>query len=383
MYNTIIIGSGPAGLMCAKYAGDCLVLEKNNVAGKKLLITGGGRCNLTNDLDVKSFLSELNNDFLKFSLRGMNPNVIVKEFSSELPLKNEDGKIFPVSDKSSDVVNYLTNGVNIKYSVEVLNINKDDFFRVETNAGIFVSKNLVIATGGASYPNLGSTGDGYKFAKNFGHKIVPIYPALVMLKTQDFNSLVGSSFEVLINCDGNKAKGSMIVTHRGLSGPAIFKISEHVKDFIFINFLPEFNMEKLTAYLNDYKQNRELISFLRFLFSEKLADFIVEKVGIDKNIKISNIKKEYRKKLFDTILNFKVFISSKGNLSEAIVTGGGVDTEYVNPKTMESKLVEGLYFVGEVMDVHGPTGGYNITIALSSGYTAGSSIANKSCLWYY
>lgn len=376
-YETIIIGSGPAGLMCAKNLKDCLILEKNSAPAKKLLITGGGRCNITNNYDYKSFLSELNNAFLKFTLKGMGSKEVFDYFNNYVPLKYEDSKVYPVSNKASDVVDFLISKINISLNTEVLDISKEELFIIKTSKGIFKSKFLVIATGGASYSQLGSTGDGYRFAKEFGHKIVPIYPALVQLKTEQFSSLIGSSFDVELFIENKKALGSIIITHKGLSGPAAFKISEHVKNNLFINFLPNFSKKELDLKFINYKQNKQVISFLKEFFSDKLALFILENSNLNGDILISNISKEKRRILLNNISEFSIKVTSKDPLNLAFVTGGGVSTMEINPKTMESKIIDNLYFVGEVVNVHGPTGGFNITIALSMGYCAAISIAKK------
>lgn len=380
MYETIIIGSGPAGLMCAKRLKDCLVLEKNSEAAKKLLITGGGRCNITNNKAKDKFLNEVKNSlFLKPAISLFGPNEIMDYFEKNgILLKEEtDNKIFPVSNKSVEIVDFLKKGVNIKYDVNVLEISFDNGFKIVTDEGDFGCKNLVIATGGKSYSHLGSSGDGYVFASTMGHKIVPIYPALVQLKTPDLISLVGLSIDVTLSVGDKSVTGPIIVTHKGISGPSAFKISEFIKDEVYINFLTGYTKERLFNEFKGFKQSFEVKTFLRGYFPEKIVHFLLSISEIDESLKLASISKIKRDILFNNIISFKLNITSKGSLEEAIVTGGGVDVLNVNKETMESSIIKNLYFVGEVLDIHGPTGGYNITIALSTGNLAGHAIANK------
>lgn len=376
MYETIVIGSGPAGLMAASNLKNCLVLEKNSIPAKKLSITGGGRCNLTNN--KKDFIKDVkNNDFFNYSFSKFN-NFDVLNYFSSVKLKNEGFKVYPVSNSSKSIIDFLIRNINIKYDVNVLEIKKEDVFILNTSSGVFTCNNLVIATGGNSYKSLGSTGDGLVFAKSLGHKIVPIYPALVSLYTNSLKDLVGSSFYVTL-CNGDKTfTDSIIVTHKGISGPAAFAISEFVTSKLYVNFLPEFDEGKLLSKFNSFNQSLFIKSFVRSLVSEKLADFLISKSNIDPELKLASLSKKLRTILFDMLLNFELVIESKGSLDEAVVTGGGVSVLDLNPKTMESLIVPNLYFAGEVIDVHGPTGGYNITIALSTGKLVSSSIASKN-----
>lgn len=391
MYDVIVIGAGPAGLMASITASKnnkkVLLIEKNNDIGKKLSITGGGRCNLTNNKPINTFISELNNKFLYSSLSNFGPKEIIKYFNNlNVELKEEeDNKIFPVSNKSKtiiDALKYELNDVELKLNEYVISIEiKDDLKIIKTNNGIYKSNNIIIATGGLTYPNTGSTGDGYIFAKSINQNITDLYPSETYLITKDKYNLEGITLEN-INIIYNKKiiNGSLLFTHVGLTGPSIFKISEYVyKDLlnnsevsIFIDLIPKYKDFELSNMIN--KNDKIIINdFLKPYLPKRLNEYIC---GTSYDKKIMEISKKDRNILINKLKRYEIKIVSTGPIEQAFVTGGGVDTKYINPKTMESTINKGIYFVGEVLDVHGNIGGYNITIALSTGYTAAINVKN-------
>jgi len=385
MYDVIIIGAGPAGLMAAINLKNkkILLIEKNETIGKKLLITGGSRCNITNLKNTDEFLKNLNNEFLKCSLNSFGPKQIFKFFEKRnLKLKiEEDDKVFPFSNKSNDILDILKK--EIKDKVE-LNLNENvidiDFKTKEviTNKDKYKSKNIIIATGGLSYPNTGSTGDGYKFAKKNNQKTTSLYPSQTYLTTKESYDLSGITIDkVIIKYENHISNGSMLFTHKGISGPSVFKISEHVyknlknNSKIIVDFI-NYNEEELINKILKYDKNKEIKSFFREFLPRRLVDKVI---NTNKKIKFINIKEI--KELINKFKNFEIEIKSTGTISQSFVTGGGIDLNYINEKTMESKIYKNVYFIGEVLDIHGNTGGYNITIAMSSGYSAATDINKR------
>ena len=395
MYDVIVIGAGPSGMMASIVAASnhkkVLLIEKNNIIGKKLELTGGGRCNLTNLKSIDNFIKKIpvNNKVLYSALNLFGPQDIYDYFSKlgvKLKVEDED-RVFPVDNKATTIINALYQEL-IKYKVNIhlneivksLDI-KDDYKEVITDKGSYKTKNIIIATGGISYPHTGSTGDGYKFAKNINHKVTKLYPSQTYLINKNKLPLAGITIEdVIISFNKKEVSGSMLFTHIGLSGPAIFKISEEVyKELqhnkyitLSIDLIPKYNINQLLNILNNYNPKKEINTFVKDYLPKRLSDYIIEILGINKKIgSISNVEKQL---LLDTLKNYKIDIKSTGSIEHSFVTGGGIDLKYINSKTMESTLYKGIYFIGEVLDIHGHTGGYNITIALSTGYTAGNSI---------
>jgi predicted Rossmann fold flavoprotein len=405
-YDVIIIGAGAAGLMaCYKTSNEglkTLVIEKNKMSGKKLLITGKGRCNITANCDDVDELVDkcihngryMYSSFMNYS----NKNIIDFFKKHGLKLKEERGKrIFPESDRAKDVVEALMNSVNKNNSVFLYSSPVKDIIvsndRVEgiilRNEKKYFADKVIIATGGMSYPDTGSTGDGYLLAEKTGHRIIKPVPALVPLETREkwVSDIMGLSLRnISIKLLDEKERtvykdfGEMLFTHFGISGPVILSASSHIdfnksrKYSIIIDLKPALDMDKLYKRITrDFEEHNNKIfkNSLNRLLPGKLIDIIVMLSNINPVKKTNQITKEEKLKIVNLLKNFRLEIKNKRPLKEAIVTRGGVSIKDINPKTMESKKVNGLYFAGEIIDVDGYTGGFNLTIAFSSGYTSG------------
>ena len=392
-----IIGGGPAGMMCAIKAAEnhqVTIFEKNEKLGKKLFITGKGRCNLTNYCDEREFLKNIvnNSSFMYSSIYSFSPFTTYYYFEElGLPLKVERGnRVFPASDKSSDVIKAYEKklkalGVKINLNYEVTSIEKvDDKFIINGRENF---DKVVIATGGISYKLTGSTGDGYKFAKDFGHKVIDQVPGLIGINLKNNFSLAGltlKNVELKVLKDKkilSREFGEMLFTHRGISGPIVLTTSSKInrlKDFeIYLDIKPALDPEKLDArILRDFheNQNKNLENVMKSLLPRDLIIYVLEGAGISGDKKVNQITKEDRESLVRTIKNFSLKFDSLDDIDRAIVTSGGVDVKDIDPKTMESKKVSGLYFIGEVLDLDGLTGGFNIQIANSTGYSCGINL---------
>lgn len=392
-----IIGGGPAGMMCAIKAAEnhgVTIFEKNGKLGKKLFITGKGRCNLTNYCDEREFLKNMvnNSNFMYSSIYSFSPFTTYYYFEElGLPLKVERGnRVFPLSDKSSDVIRAYEKklkalGVKINLNYEVTSIEKvgEEFI---LNGREKFDK-VVIATGGISYKLTGSTGDGYKFAKNFGHKIINQVPGLIGINLKNNFSLAGltlKNIELKVIKDKkiiSNEFGEMLFTHRGISGPIVLTTSSKInrlKDFeMFLDLKPALEPEKLDArILRDFSenQNKNIENVMKSLLPKDLISYVLYSAGISGDEKVNQITKIERENLVKTIKNFELKFDSLDDIDRAIVTSGGIDVKDIDPKTMESKKVSGLYFIGEVLDLDGLTGGFNIQIANSTGYSCGINL---------
>lgn len=411
MYDVIIIGAGPAGLMCAitasKQNKKVLLIDKNDDIGKKLRLTGGGRCNLTNLKENNDFIKNLpvqNGRFLYSALNQFGPHDIVDYFEGlGLDLKVEkDDNVFPKSDKAIDIINIFKNQlnlnqVNIKYHTEVIDIEiRDDYKLVKTNNGDYRSNSVVMATGGKSYPQTGSTGFGHDVAIKLSHQVTELFPTESPIISHDplINSKVlqGLSFTnvklSLIDKNNLVIKyhiNDLIITHFGLSGPVSLKLSQfiyhHLKRnndaTLQIDFLPNITYESLITDIKNKRINEPHKNFktiLKSLLPNRLIDYIFNKLLLDDTLKLAELTNKQLDNLIQLIKKFEIKVHEIKPIQSAFVTGGGVSLKEINPKTMESKLIPGLYFVGEVLDLHGYTGGYNITIALSTGYATGINL---------
>ena len=399
MSKVIVIGGGASGMMAAIAAknngNEVTLLEKKEKLGKKLFITGKGRCNLTNASDINSHMNNLmsNPKFMYSAFNAFDADDIVALIEeSGVKTKVERGnRVFPKSDKSSDVIKALKKHldcVDVVLNYEVKNITKDEQFKINDE---YVCDALIIATGGLSYKSTGSTGDGFKFAKEFGHQTTKTYPSLVPLDIKEdyCKELQGLSLKnvtlKLIKDDKvlYEELGEMLFTHFGVSGPLVLSASSFVADKmedgykISIDLKPaldESTLDKRILRDFDKYKNKNFNNSLSDLLPKKLIPIIIRLSGIDEYKKVNEITKEERQKLVQLIKNLEFNIDGLRGYDEAIITKGGIDVKEINPKTMESKIVPGLYFVGEVLDLDSLTGGYNLQLAWSTGYVAGNSI---------
>ena len=392
-----IIGGGPAGMMCAIKAGekhDVVLFEKNEKLGKKLFITGKGRCNLTNYTDEKDFLKNIvnNKSFMYSSIYSLSPFTTYYYFEElGLPLKVERGnRVFPASDKSSDVIKVYEKklkevGIDIRLNTEVKSIEKDG--ETFTINGKEKFDKIVIATGGLSYKLTGSTGDGYRFGEKFGHKIVDPRPGLIGMNLSNNFNLAGltlKNVELIALKDKkiiSREFGELLFTHRGISGPIVLTSSSKLNRLnnfeLFLDLKPALSNEKLdNRILRDFNenQNKNIENVLKSLLPRDLIDYILKDVKISGDKKVNQITREERENLIKTIKNFKLNFDGFDDINRAIVTSGGIDVKDIDPKTMESKLVKGIYFIGELLDLDGLTGGFNIQIANSTGYSCGINL---------
>lgn len=406
MRKVIVVGGGAAGLMAAVSAAEngaeVLLLEKNKRLGKKLLITGKGRCNVTNTAQLQEFVKNIpgNGRFL-YSVFSNFFNWDTRSFFEELdvPLKEErGGRVFPVSDKAIDIVNAFERALQ-KYAVQVKLNTSVRFLQVENQKitgvitdddSFYAADAVILATGGACYPGTGSTGDGQNMAKQVGHTIEPLLPALVPLECEEdwvreFQGLSLRNVNVKLLVDGKEIKelfGEMLFTHFGVSGPIILTLSRDIAKFLqdgrqvelSLNLKPALSREQLDKRIcRDFEKysRKQIKNALGDLLPSKMISNIIDLAFIDEDKFVNQINKAERERLVDLLQNLTMTITKTRPLSEAIVTAGGISTKEINPKTMESKIVEGLYCVGEVIDVDGFTGGYNLQAAFSMGYVAG------------
>ena len=414
MSKVVVIGGGPAGMMAAitsaENGNEVLIIEKMPSFGKKLLITGKGRCNITSSLYMSDFIKNTpgNGKFLYSAFQNYTNTDIIEFLKKQgLEVKEERGnRIFPVTDKSIDVLNCFIKKIkelNIQYrlntTAEKILIQNDEVIAVRTNQEMIKANKVILATGGKSYPLTGSTGDGYKIAKDLGHTITTIKPSLVPLEVYEKDTcqrLQGLSLRnvgiKIIDLDKKKNIyedfGEMIFTHFGISGPTILSGSAHLvryKDVeyllknkyinISIDLKPALTVEQLDErILRDFKEfkNKQFKHALDKLLPQKMIPLIIELSKIDENKRVNEITKEERQTIIQLLKNFTITVKQFRPVEEAIITSGGIDIKEINPKTMESKLIKGLFFAGEIIDVDAYTGGFNLQIAYSTGYTAGS-----------
>lgn len=412
MKKVIVIGGGASGLMAAGIAGknaDVLVLEKNDRVGRKLAITGKGRCNVTNSADISEFIENTpgNGRFLYSAFYSFTNDDTIN-FFNKLGVETKverGGRVFPVSDSAKDIVNALSrvlreNNVKIRYNVvakEVITEN-GKVAGVKLSSGEIINcDNVIIATGGKSYPATGSTGDGYEIAKKLGHKIIPPKPSLVGLVsyTEWIPKLQGLSLKnVGFSLFDSKNReiysdfGEMLFTHFGVSGPIVLSGSRVLHKYMDenrcvngikgrIDLKPALDNKKLDLRVQrDFQKyiNKELKNSLYDLLPEKLVPIIISLTKIDESKKVNVITAEERKRIVELLKGLEFEINELRPIDEAIITAGGVCTDEINPSTMESKIVNGLYFCGEVIDVDAYTGGFNLQIAFSTAFLAGNNI---------
>ena len=403
-----VIGGGAAGLMAAysaaRYGARVTLFERNDRCGRKLAITGKGRCNVTNDCSVEELLQNVpTNPRFLYSALGRFDTSDTKAFFEErgVALKVERGRrVFPVSDRAEDIVRALVSacketGVNICYErVTSLRIENGELLGLNTEKNSYGADAVIICTGGKSYPRTGSDGDGYALARSAGHTVTPLLPSLVPICSESKLcpalqglSLKNVSLSVVRKQDGKEVYsdfGEMMFTHFGLTGPMILSASAHIPDISVgkyearINLKPALDEKTLDArIISDFSKysNKDFLNALGDLLPQKLIPVIVSLSGIDARKKVNSITKEERRALCEVIRCLRIPLSRFRPINEAIITKGGVSVKEISPKTMGSKLCRGLYFAGEVIDVDAYTGGYNLQIAFSTAVLAGESAA--------
>lgn len=401
-FDVIIIGGGASGSMAgitsARLGKKVAILEKNGFIGKKLNITGKGRCNVTNNCDIQQLMQNIprNPKFLYSAFSMLSPKDVIDFFESiNVPLKTERGnRVFPISDKATDVSKALEKELK-RLGVKILEENATELLvqdgvctGVKTNKNTYLADSVLIATGGKSYTGTGSTGDGYKFAQEVGHTVTKLVPSLVPIVSEEkyCSDMMGLSLKnVRLNLmDNDKCiyseLGEMLFTHFGVSGPLVLSASSHISKMqqnrykIYIDLKPALSVDTLDKRIQrDFSENinKSFINSLNKLLPNKIIPVVAKLSGIKFDTKVNQITREQRLHLIDIIKNFPITIKDFRPLNEAIITSGGISVKEINPKTMQSKLVKGLFFSGEVIDVDAYTGGFNLQIAFSTGYVAG------------
>mgnify|MGYP002559672636 FL=1 len=403
--DAVVIGGGAAGMLCSAVAAerglDIILLEPNKVLGRKMRITGKGRCNVTNNCDIKEVLNNIPGDgrFLYSALNRLSPRDTMELFESHgVKLKTERGnRVFPVSDNANDVAGALARwlgrgGVrHIRASAKQILTENGEVCGVRTNEGVIDCRAAVICTGGLSYPLTGSTGAGYELAREMGHTVTPCRPSLVPLESDDEYCAEMQGFSLrnvtLSAYEDDKLifreLGEMLFTHFGVSGPLVLSASSHMRNFgkakyrLSIDLKPALDEKKLDArLLRDFEKyaNRDFENALGDLAGRTMIPVLVKLSGIPADEKVNSITRSQRHDLLRLFKEFPVSISGPRPIKEAIITSGGVLTKEINPRTMESKLVSGLYFAGEVLDLDAYTGGFNLQIAWSTAFVAANSI---------
>ena len=416
-YDVIIIGGGPAGLMAsiasAEHGARVLLVDKGDKLGRKLAISGGGRCNVTNRMDIDELIAHIpgNGRFMHSPFSVFNNENIIQFFEGlGIKLKEEDrGRMFPVNDKATTVVSTLLNrvrklGVHIRTNTAVKTIEYTEEAVSEVilqNGESIKTSAVIVATGGKSVPHTGSTGDGYPWAEKAGHTITELYPTEVPITSNERfiknKSLQGLSLRdielTVFNPKGKKIKthdGDMIFTHFGLSGPAALRCSQYVvkalKKFktntlkTELDLFPQYSEEDIFQQLlarAKAEPKKSLKNNLKGFAPERFLLFVYEKLAIDTQAISQTVSHEVWRSLAQICKHFEINVNGTLSIEKAFVTGGGVSIKEIEPKTMQSKKKKGLYFCGEVLDIHGYTGGYNITCAFSTGYTAGKAAAEQ------
>lgn len=413
--KVIVIGGGPAGMMSAIASAEngnkVILIEKMQSLGRKLLITGKGRCNITSSLSMDEFIKNTpGNGMFLYSVYKNYTNTDIIDFLKRqgLEVKEERGnRIFPITDKSQDVLKCFTKRLKelnveilLNQKVSEILVKDEEVIGVKLQDKIINADKIILATGGESYPLTGSTGDGYKMVEKLGHTVTKIKPSLVPLETfekdtcKEMQGLSLRNVEIkLKDIEKNKIIyedfGEMLFTHFGVSGPTILSSSAHLVRYknmdellknkkikLSIDLKPALSEEKLDErILRDFNEikNKQFKNSLDKLLPQKLINIIIERSGINPQKQVNEIKKEERRNLVKLLKNFEVTIKGFRPIDEAIITSGGINIKEINPKTMESKIVNGLYFAGEIIDVDSYTGGFNLQIAYSTGYTAGIS----------
>ncbi len=403
-YDGIVIGGGPAGMFAAitaaKKGQKVLVLEKNGRLGKKLLITGKGRCNVTNNCDNQTVLNNTprNGRFLYSAMDGCSPQDVMAFFESMgCPLKTERGeRVFPVSDRSQSVLDALQRALR-QYGAAVeeaaakaILTENGSVCGVETSRGKYEASWVILATGGLSYPATGSTGDGFAIARSLGHTVTPCEGSLVPLETagDDCQAMQGLSLRnvgvKLINAKGKvlyKDFGELLFTHFGVSGPTVLSASAHIKGEckLMLDLKPALEENKLEARILrdlDTYRNRTMENALTDLLPHSMIPVVLRRIGVEGSLQANSFTKQNRRALIEVLKGFAIEITGKRPVAEAIITSGGIKVSEIDPKTMASKKVPGLYFAGEIIDCDAYTGGFNLQIAWATARAAGNAVSS-------
>jgi predicted Rossmann fold flavoprotein len=405
-YDLIIIGAGPAGLFAAANLDNSvktLILEKNNSAGKKLLLSGSGKCNITHFGDLKEFLTKYgdNSNFIKHALYSFSNQDLIdylKNNNIDLFVDTNE-KVFPKSEKAGDILNVLLktcndNNINIVYNAEVKTIKRiENKFHIEVENKKYESHYLIIATGGKSYPSTGSNGDGYIFAEIFGHTIIEPKPALVPLKIKNYKysmctGITLKNRAIYLYRQNKKIKtyiGDVLFTHFGLSGPGILDFSRYIQkeDILKINIVDS-EPDTIKNEFVDQASKDGSISLKKFFKNYNVPENLIEEILLETviapNTKLSKVDKESRNKIIELFCNLPFEVEELGGFDTAMVTAGGVNLKEISSKSMESRIIPNLYFVGEVLNIDGDTGGFNLQAAFSTGYVAAKNINAKAII---
>lgn len=398
-----IIGAGASGLYAAinlSKENEITILEKNKSIGNKILMTGNGRCNITNASFYDDFLENIvTNQKFMYSSFTSHDNYSTMEFFEKSGLSlvtEEENRVFPKSQKAGDVVKFFEEGIvkrNIKLYTEskVVSIKKDEFFKVKTPSRNFEFDVLIIATGGLSYPKTGSSGDGHKWAKELGHHLTKIYPSLVPIffkdeDLRDVKALSLDSVSISAKTDERdfKATGPVLLSQNFITGPTVLRLSSYIVDknikSIDLDLIKEDreNLDKMLIESFNQNPNKDISNILKDISYNVLTDIILKRAGIKPSTKANQVTKEARQELVNQLKSFSLDFDKFGGYNTAIISKGGVDVNEISPKTMESKLIKDLYFIGEILDVDALTGGYNLQVAFTTAHACASDINCKT-----
>jgi predicted Rossmann fold flavoprotein len=411
LYDVVVVGAGPAGMMAAIRIGQLsksvVLIEKNDILGKKLKITGSNRCNITNTASFNIFLEKFGKrgSFFRSAFSTFSSRKLITFFKVKgLKFKVEDdGRVFPVTDRSRSVIKVLKeylseNNVIKNYNTRLINIKKKkDYFSLDLgNDNYMATIKVILATGGVSYKATGSTGDGLDIAQKMGHNITTLKPGLVPLKfsaswVKELQGISLENIRIIIKYGEKKVisdNGNLIFTHFGISGPLILDLSNQIISILektetvqfFIDTKPEITIQELEEKLIkefEIRRKSEFKNFMKFLLPNRMIPVFIKLLGMDPKKKVNQIKKEERNSIINLLKAFPLTITGSLGVDKAMITCGGVSRREINPQTMESKLIPGLYFAGEIIESCAPSGGYNLQQAFSTGYLAGEAASNK------
>lgn len=402
MVKVVIVGAGPAGIFAAinlkNKNNEVYLLDKNDSIGKKLAITGNGRCNITNIASYKDFLDNIirNKEFMYSSFSRFDNYSLIDflEKNNIQTIVEDQGRVFPKSMKAEDIISLFEKklkdkGVKFLKNTRLISVSKDRDFKLITNRGELDADYLVLATGGKSYPKTGSNGDGYRIAKSLGHNITSLLPSLTPLYfTDNFDIKALNLKDICLYAKTDKStyveRGDLLLTSHFLTGPTALKIQartlrEDIEE-LWIDLFPDYkesDIEDTIIKIIDKNPKKNISNAIQELVNESLGSNILKRENIALNKKANQLKKDQRKSLIKSLKKLSFTYIDNSSFTNAVITSGGIDLKEINPKTMESKLVDGLYFAGEILDVDGLTGGFNLQIAFTTGYAASLAIKER------